>query len=619
MDEQVILEIRDVPEYTKDDYIGTSVPYEFLYQYIENTFLLEQMVERMREQAASVGIKKFMSLWKGFLLTKKEKKTNSENATKFADQEIELFSGFYTCDDYGVRYINQFGFEVSVCDHPIMPTRRLVNVDTGKERLEIAFKKGHEWKKVITPKSIISSASSILELSDDGIMVNSVNAKELSNYLFKMEQLNYGIVPEQKSVSRLGWVGNHGFAPYVEGLTFDGESSFRGIFNSVTESGSYDVWLKAMRKLRAEKTCGRLFLAASFASVLLEPCGLLPFFVHSYGGTGNGKSVGLMVAASVWGNPRLGEYITTFNSTGVGQEMTASFLNSLPMCIDELQIQASAGVRDFDRMIYQLCEGVGKTRGTKTGGIQQLNRWRCCFITNGEQPISNSASNGGAVNRIIEFECVDKVYSDLVGLANLLHNNYGFAGRKVIEFFEQGGTLDFIDNLQKTYYRELLKYDSTEKQAASASILLAADALVTELIFKDGNALTVEEIASLMAKKSEVDVNGRAYDYIVELVAGHPNNFKSHLGVYVNEVWGKVEQGSEYVYFIKSVFDKLLSAQGYNSASFLSWAKRQGLLLCDDGKRTKKTRVANTPVNCVCLNIGEAFSDDSEECTSESA
>ena len=34
------------------------------------------------------------------------------------------------------------------------------------------------------------------------------------------------------------------------------------------------------------------------------------------------NTVSLMLAASVWGNPAVGEYINTFNSTSVGQEQS---------------------------------------------------------------------------------------------------------------------------------------------------------------------------------------------------------------------------------------------------------------------------------------------------------
>ena len=355
-----------------------------------------------------------------------------------------------------------------------------------------------------------------------------------------------------------------------------------------------------MRELRKEKGAGRLFLAASFASVILEPCGLLPFFLHAWGGTETGKTVGLMIAASVWACPKMGEYITTFNSTLVGQEMTATFLNSLPMCIDELQIQSSAGIRDFDKIIYQLTEGVGRTRGAKSGGLQKINTWRNCIITNGEHPISNANSGGGAVNRIIEFECAEKVYHDLVGICAIINQNYGWAGKEFVSHLQQEGTFERINELQKEYFRELLKSDSTDKQAASASAILAADHIATELIFKDGNNLTVRDLAAIMTKKEEVNVNARAYDFFLELVARNPSKFRTNsFGEYAGEVWGKVE--NEHIYVIKSVFDREMGAAGFNSTAFLTWAKRMDLLLTAKDRRTIVSRIAGTPTNCVCV------------------
>ena len=407
------------------------------------------------------------------------------------------------------------------------------------------------------------------------------------------------MIPEQKSVSRLGWVGD-GFSPYVDELVFDGENNFKHIFNSVKSGGSREKWVDAMRELRAEKGVARIALAASFASVILQPCGLLPFFCHFWGGTEVGKSVLLLTAASVWAKPSFGEYVTTFNSTLVGQEMMATFLNSLPMCIDELQIQSSAGVRDFDKIIYQLTEGVGRTRGAKQGGLQKVNTWKCCFITNGEHPISNTNSGGGAVNRIIEVETEEKVYHDLVGLCAVINENYGFAGREFVEYLQENGNIEKVNALQKQYYKELLKSDSTDKQAASASAILAADHIATELIFQDGNNLTVEDMAKIMTKKDDVNVNSRAYDYILELVARNPNKFKvNDFGDYQGEAWGKIEP--EHIYIVKSVFDREMSLAGFNSTAFLSYAKRLGLILCDPDKRTKKARIANSPINCVCI------------------
>lgn len=608
-------EIVVIPDYTASQFYDTTEPYEFLYRYRDNKFLLKQMVQKMKAKAGAVGVKCFISLWDAYQEMMAQKNgVMLANSTQFDGQEMELFSGEYVCDENGVFITDKYGYEQTICRHPIMPVQRLCNIDSGEERLKIAYKKGRVWRSIIVEKSVIASSSSILQLAANGIMVNSENAKALSTYLLEIEQLNYEIIPEQKSVGRLGWLGEHGFSPFVDDLVFDGETNFRNIFNAVKMEGSRNAWLYAMQDLRKEKSPGRLFLAASFASAILEPCGLLPFFLHAWGGTETGKTVGLMIAASVWASPRLGDYILTFNSTLVGQEMTASFLNSLPMCIDELQIQSSAGIKDFDKIIYQLTEGVGRTRGAKYGGLQRTNKWKNCIITNGEHPISNANSGGGAVNRVIEFECAEKVYSDLVGICSVIQSNYGFAGREFVEYLQTDGAVERVNALQKEYYRELLKSDSTDKQAASASAILAADHIATELIFKDGNNLTVADLEKIMTKKKEVNVNNRALEFVYELVERNPNKFKpNEYGDYQGEVWGKIDD--DFIFIIKSVFDREMGNAGFNSTAFLAWAKRNDIIITDNGKRTKKARITGSSTNCVCIrkNLDEFEPEQFEE------
>ena len=594
-------EIVEIPQFSVEEYYNTGRPYEWLYKYKDNKFLLRQLCERMKEQAGALGVRAFMALWNAYCEAQAQQQgMKLDNATNFENQEIELFSGEYVCDEYGVMIPDKYGYEQIVCRHPILPVQRLVNIDSGEERLKIAYKKGRAWRSLIAEKSTLASSNSILQLAANGVVVNSENAKALSTYLLDIENLNYDYIPEQKSVGRMGWVGEHGFSPYVDDLVFDGESNFKHVFNSVKSGGDRQKWLDAMIKMRAEKGFGRFFLAASFASVILEPCGLLPFFVHAWGGTEVGKTVGLMIAASVWACPKMGEYITTFNSTLVGQEMMATFLNSLPMCVDELQIQSSAGIKDFDKIIYQLTEGVGRTRGAKTGGLQKVNTWRNCIITNGEQPISNSNSGGGAVNRIIEFECSEKVYSDLPELSGIIQQNYGFAGREFIEYLQEEDAFDGVHIIQKDFYQELLKTDSTDKQAAAASALLAADYIATNLIFKDGNNLTVEDMAKIMTKKDDVNVNKRAYEFILEMVTRNLNHFKTNdFGEYQGEIWGKMER--DEIYIIKSVFDREMKNNNYNPTAFLAWAKRLDLISTAKDKRTKVYRIAGAVTNCVCI------------------
>lgn len=108
-----------------------------------------------------------------------------------------------------------------------------------------------------------------------------------------MENINYDVIPEKKSVGRLGYIEGEGFSPYVDGLVFDGEACYRDMFQAIASSGSGKEWVRIAAECREMSLTARLVLAASFASVLVQPVGCLPFFVHLWGGeSGTGKTVG---------------------------------------------------------------------------------------------------------------------------------------------------------------------------------------------------------------------------------------------------------------------------------------------------------------------------------------
>ena len=114
-------------------------------------------------------------------------------------------------------------------------------------------------------------------------------------------------------------------------------------------------------------------------------------------------------------------------------------------------------------------------------------------------------------------------------------------------------------------------------------------------------------MVEIMTSKKEVDVNSRALQYIYELIVTNPSHFTlNEYGECRTELWG--EMGVDYVYIVKSVFDREMKNAGLNSSSFLSWAKRHGFIKCDkDGRRTKKKKIGNTTVNTVCLTRNPDF------------
>lgn len=604
--------MEEIPAYTRDDYLTTTKPFEYLYAHKENKFEMRQLMGRMSIQAQAVGVRNLATLFKDYIETVSGTVTPGFNRTDFTGQEMELDCGGWTATDTGIYGTDKMGFEIVACYHPIMPVQRLVNVDTREHKVMLAYRLSRRWDIVIVDRNVISDSRSIIGLSKYGIMVNSETGKALVRYLADVEQLNYDLIPEVSSVGRLGWIEEYGFSPYEEELVFDGEETYRTRFESIQEHGSREAWLDCARAVRSGKTPGnviaRIVLAASFASVLVGPCRCLPFFVHLWGGSETGKSLSLVLAASVWANPEIGVYIQTFNATEVGKELGAAFCNSLPLIIDELQL-VKDNRKDFDRMIYQLSEGVGRARGRKQGGLQKTPTWRNCVITTGEFPIISANSGEGAVNRTIEVDCHDtKLFDEPKKTATSLYANYGFAGREFVDHLMEDGVIERVQKLQEDLQKAIKTGDTMDKQTASAALILAADRLSEEWIFQDGVLLQPDDIRPYLVSKETVNQNARALQYLYDFININQSRFSPGADAHQGEVWGDLDD--DYAYIIRSKFDQILQDEGYNASAFLGWAKNNNLILPGkDGKMTRTKRINGRVSRCIWLKMDNYLND----------
>ena len=602
----------EIAKFTYDDFVDSTEPYEYIHQFQNDQFRLIRELEKMSKHANDLKFKNFKKAYQEYVKSLELKSGDivfSGNVTQFEGQELELDCGQWRADDYGISlYDNRLG-EVFACNHPIMPVERLVNIDTGTEKLKLAYRKGKQWKHVIADKKTLAGNNSILALAEVGIGVNSENSRLMVRYLHDIESFNYDRIPEKNSVSRLGWVENEGFSPYVEGLVFDGLDSFRGFFESVTQRGDFSTWLELAREIRKGSVPARVILAASFSSVLVKIIGELSFIVHLWGGTEAGKTVGLMLAASVWADPAMGRYIHTFHGTSVSQELSAGFVGNLPLILDEFQMLKNK--KDFEQTVYMLCEGIGKGRGAKSGGLQRTQTWCNCTLSSGEMPITMYNTGGGAVNRIVEVECRERLFSDPRRVADTVRKNYGHAGRLFVEKLMEQEDAEEIRRIYKKFYDEISGSDTTEKQSMAGALILTADRLATRWIFQDGMELGVSDISEFLQTKKEVDVNERAYNFICETVAANVNRF--HIGEN-NEVWGKFEAGT--VCIIRSIFGKICEDGGFSDRAVLSWMERRDLIETSVKKGTEKAvptklkRIGENPVRCVVMRLPEDELED---------
>lgn len=596
--------------FEKDDFL-TTTPYEALYAYHKEPFTHAAKMEELAAYSVSKGFKGFKTMYKKYVESLKAQSGTIyiDNVTNFTNQPLELNAGDWEADDSGIFKKNGYNDEVA-CPHPIMPVERLVNIDTGEEKLQLAFRKGTIWRKLIFSKTVLASSNKVTELAGSGIAVTSQNAKAFIQYISDMENLNYDLIPEKKSIGRFGYIPDEGFSPFVDGLIFDGDANFKAMFQTVRSRGSEAKWLETAAEVREMSTTAKIILAASFASVLLEPLNCLPFFVHLWGvDSGTGKTVALMVAASVWGDPAVGAYVKTFDGTVAGMEKTAAFLNNLPFCLDELQLaKDSKGRTTFD--VYKLAQGVGRTRSNRSGGVDLTPTWRNCILTTGESPLTGTASGAGAVNRVIDIECksAQAVIKDGMRISGAVKRNYGFAGRKFVERLYQPGVIDQVSERYRELFRILSDRDTTEKQAMAAAAIILADELACQWIFSGQQPLTIEQVSEFLASKAAVSAGDRGYKYLCDWVTQNSNKLCGRSENPNIEVLGALEDGRAYI--IRSVFERILQDAGYSTAAMISYLKQSNLIETRGRANTKGKRINGIPTECFCLRLPSVELDD---------
>lgn len=598
--------------YSFEDFADSDEPYHDVFTQ-DTPFSKQRTLDRLAVEAAKVGYKGFKTTYKAY--EKSMRLTTSSNnslvnPSDFPWQPLELECGEWLCNADGIARVTPNNVEYA-CRHPIMPVERLVNIDTGEEKLKIAFIRIRDnmvnttWRELVVPKTSLFNSSKVVDLSAYGVAVSSESAKLFSKAMCDLETLNESIIPEIQSVGRLGYIGEGKFSPYVDNIVFDGDASYGNIYDAISKRGNYTTWLDEAQKCRTETLTAQIMLAASFASPLIARLGTLPFFVHLWGvDAGTGKTVALMLAASVWGNPEVGQYIQTFNATQVGHEKTAAFLNNIPMIIDELQLSKdSHGKSRFD--VYQLAQGAGRTRGNKAGGVDKTPTWRLSILTSGESPIVNEAQGAGAHNRTIDIECKadEKAILDGYRTSSCVKNNYGFAG----EIFVNALTDEVIEEAREKYLelsKTLNETQTTEKQAMAAAILIIGDELADRFIFKSGKHLTIKEISEFLKDKATASAGNRGYAFIKDWVSINSNKFerKGEDGFQIKpsgDVYGIIDD--DYVWINKTKFAEALTTQGFDYRAITSWLKSNGLIQTRGRHMTLCKRFNGVRTECIVL------------------
>ncbi len=507
--------------------------------------------------------------------------------------------------DKGISKIDEKKFTpVTVCRTPIILTRRLRSMETGEEKMEVAFKRDGTWHKAIYPRSTIFTARGITVLSDLGCTVTSENAKQVVKFLSALEAENIDIIRKADSTSTFGWQEGKRFIPgHDKDIVLDIDPSQRALAAAYCQNGTFKDWLEMMRPHR-KRDKFRFILAAGFTAPLLRIIKQRIFFVYNWGGSKGGKTAGLKAALSAWGDPE--RLMVNFNATQVGLERTASFYCDLPLGIDERQL-AGNNQNSLEKIVYMIASGTGKIRGAKSGGIQAMHTWRTVALATGEEPLSTETSQTGVSTRVLE------IYGgpfDDEREASMMHQqsaiNCGWAGPAFIGMLmhtdERSITSRYDEMMQFVY--QLSKGKSGSHIAGIAAVALT-DAIIDTWLFEDSEWLRRYEAGEFDTKEAKDnpealqiapeswerakemarsilkeqmdadvgDVNENATQYIIDWILSNKESFGERV---YGTCLGLIE-GQE-VYIFPSMLTQALTKAGYSSRKTLKYLADKNLI-----------------------------------------
>ena len=515
-------------------------------------------------------------------------------AIKGAPVNLRIPDG-WMYSEKGIGRIDEKSYEPKlVCRTPIILTRRLKSLDSGDEKIEVAFLRDGEWIECSFPRSTVFTSRGITALADLGCTVTSENAKQVVRFLSALEADNIDIITRTDSTSTYGWQPGNRFIPGVGSDIFiDIDPSQKGMASAYCQIGSMEGWLATMRPHR-EKYKFRFILAAAFAAPLLRIIRQRIFFVYNWGGSRSGKTAALKAALSAWGDSD--RLMMNFNATQVGLERTASFFSDLPMGIDERQL-AGNNQQGIEKTIYMIASGIGKLRGAKTGGIQTVHTWRTIALATGEEPLSTSTSQTGVNTRVLEIYCgpfeneaeAAQMYQDVAA-------DFGHAGPEFIKCLiriEEDSIREWYARMQD--FVKSVGSGKAGSHVASVAVIALADAMVDEWLFhgrsvpagdkKQGLSLSPGSWgrACEMAKKimeeqmsaAAGDVNENAVQFVTDWVLSNQAYFGSDT---VGTCFGTMSEDGKVAYIYPSILNNALKREGYNERKTKKYMADKGFI-----------------------------------------
>lgn len=502
-------------------------------------------------------------------------------------------SAGYIIGERGVMYILKNNvFEV--CPYPILLTERYTNIQSGVEAVKLEYLRDGGWRSKIVPRAVIANANRIVTLADDAMGITSENARLVVKYLSDLEAANRDTIPRRLATSRLGWT-DYGFVPYVDNIEYVGGGNNAVLFSKFREVGDFEVW-RTLSNECCQHTIPKIMVAAAYASILTERYNLNPFCVHLWGETGKGKSVSVMLSASVYGNPDIKDGIVrTGNTTANGIEPVLDFFQNCTAYFDELSTLTPAQIQD---LIYRFGQGQGKGRMTRGASAQHTYSWNNVAVFNAEFPIITARSKGGVANRVISLYPEGSIFgrgADLPYIANTLKQNYGFGARRFVEGLKNISN-DVLHSMRQHYYDKIINH-TEDKQANAMSVLLTAYELARNIVYESDHKLLADEVIPFVQTKRDISQTLRTHEEFIDWVNANYTRFDD--SVIYQDKFGNIKD--DVINILPTRFNEFCGEYNIDPEQFKRGLDEYGLLVHKDKRLTNVVRLKDKIVRVISI------------------
>lgn len=462
------------------------------------------------------------------------KNAEKPNNSKILYQDVVIKNGLY----YAIKYMKtEDTFAELPMGNAVVLTGKLVNLNTYEQFFELSFvdSNGSKYEELIVPREIIADKKKILELCKHGIMADEKKAVYLSHSLLNQEL-------ELKEQTRYRH-SKLGFSTFDDKIIFLGdkgygiESAYDGDMK-IAPKGSYKKWLKMVKEeVQGQVPLEVVFsiaVAGVFKDFLKDRIELTNPFAHLIGDSSSGKTTAGLLAVSLGASPNIADESFYFTCDSTMNAIMRSMESSYPTLLDE-----GAQLRgDKSSFVYSVCNGKERSRLTKEITLQDTNVFHTSIFLTSEKSIVDECKDANGIRvRVLEFTNVSwtKSAESSEKIKEVCKNNYGFAISKIAKHLLAD---DIESNVnwfkeQRDYLVDLLKKREelnqfSKRLCSTYALIVCASQIANEVFGLDFDSVKIIDFLfehNLLRSEETADLGVRAYNYIIEYVNLHPNEF----------------------------------------------------------------------------------------------